>query len=141
VRFRLRGIDTPELNTLAGINARAFVRDALSQVSFVVLSTYRTDTYGRYLADLRYLPGETDPVIVRDRAVSGALLPKLPASRVRRASRKIAWCQGAASDTGATPASRLQRLSWAAHLARVFSLNALVCPDGGGRMRLSARER
>ena len=58
-----------ELNTLAGVNARAFVRDALSQVSFVVLSTHRTDTYGRYLADLRYLPGETDPLIVRDRGV------------------------------------------------------------------------
>ena len=28
-----------ELNTLAGVNARAFVRDALFQVSFVVLST------------------------------------------------------------------------------------------------------
>ena len=69
LRFRLRGIDTPELNTLAGLNAATFVQDALAQVSFIVLSTYRTDTYGRYLADVRYLPGETDPVVVRDRGV------------------------------------------------------------------------
>ena len=49
--------------------ARAFVQDALSQGTFVVLSTYKADAYGRYLADLRYLPGETDPVAVRDRGV------------------------------------------------------------------------
>ena len=69
LRFRLRGIDTPELNTLAGLNARAFVQDALSQVAFVILSTYRADTYGRYLTELRYLPGESDPIVVRDKGV------------------------------------------------------------------------
>jgi len=37
--------------------------------------------------------------------------------------------------TEATPASRLQRLSWAALLARVFQVDAMVCPDCGGRMR------
>ncbi|MFC1526089.1 DUF1016 N-terminal domain-containing protein [Candidatus Latescibacterota bacterium] len=66
LRLRLRGIDTPELNTLAGLNARAFVQDAIAQVTFAIISTHRTDTYGRYLADLRYLPGETDPAVVRD---------------------------------------------------------------------------
>lgn len=28
------------------------------------VATRRTDTYGRYLADLKYLPGETDPHVV-----------------------------------------------------------------------------
>ncbi len=30
----------------------------------IVVATRRTDTYGRYLADLKCLPGETDPHVV-----------------------------------------------------------------------------
>ena len=67
LRFRLRGLDCRELSTLAGRTARAFVQDALPQVGFVVLTTHATDAYGRYLADLRYLPGEPDPEVVRRR--------------------------------------------------------------------------
>ena len=67
LRFRLRGIDCPELKTLAGRNARAFVQEALSQVGFIVLTTHSTDAYGRYLADIRYLPEQTDPQVVRQR--------------------------------------------------------------------------
>ena len=63
-RLRLRGIDCPELNTQAGRNAREYVREALSQVGFIVITTHKTDTYGRYLADVRYLPGEPDPQVV-----------------------------------------------------------------------------
>ena len=66
LRWRLRGIDTPELGTFAGRNAKDFVVDVLSQVSFVVISTFKTDNYGRFLVDLKYLPGESDPVVVRD---------------------------------------------------------------------------
>ncbi|MFH1570137.1 MAG: DUF1016 N-terminal domain-containing protein, partial [Gemmatimonadota bacterium] len=66
-RFRLRGIDCPELGTRAGRNARAFVQDALAPVGFVVLTTHKTDNYGRYLADIRYLPGQPDPETVRQR--------------------------------------------------------------------------
>lgn len=65
LRFRLRGIDAPELNTLAGRNARAFVTETLAAVDFVVVRTHRTDSFGRYLVDVRYLPGESDPHIVR----------------------------------------------------------------------------
>ena len=67
LRFRLRGIDCHELGTLAGRTAKAFVQEALSQVGFVVLTTHATDAYGRYLADIRYLPGEPDPQVVRRR--------------------------------------------------------------------------
>ena len=66
-RFRLRGIDCPELGTQAGRNAKAFAQNALGQVGFIVLTTHRTDNYGRYLADVRYLPGQPDPEIVRQR--------------------------------------------------------------------------
>ncbi len=41
-RFRLCGIDCPELHTLAGRNAKAFVQEALSRVGFIVLTTRAT---------------------------------------------------------------------------------------------------
>ena len=64
LRLRLRGIDTPELGTLAGQAAKAFVEETLSTVTFVIITTFRTDLHGRYLADLRYLPGESDTQVV-----------------------------------------------------------------------------
>jgi hypothetical protein len=59
-RLRLRGIDTPELPTAAGRRAQTFVQAALAKGSVVVLQTHRTDKYGRYLADVRYLAGTDD---------------------------------------------------------------------------------
>ena len=69
LRFRLRGIDTLELSTLAGRNARTFVHDVLGKVAFVIVRTHKTDNFGRYLADLRYLPGQPDPEIVRAQGI------------------------------------------------------------------------
>jgi len=62
-----RGIDCPDLSTLAGRKARRFVEDKLAQ--FVVIRTFRTDNFGRYLIDLRYLPGEDDPEVVRTNGI------------------------------------------------------------------------
>lgn len=59
-RLRLRGIDTPELYTRKGQQARDVVTATLADVPFVLISTRRTDTYGRYLADVKYLPEATD---------------------------------------------------------------------------------
>jgi len=86
LRFRLRGIDCPELSTQAGRNARDFVETALGQVEFIVLATHRTDTYGRYLADVRYLPGESAPELVRTRGtyLNGQLLQEHLAVRYLR---------------------------------------------------------
>ncbi|MBW1811413.1 MAG: thermonuclease family protein [Deltaproteobacteria bacterium] len=53
-RIRLRGIDTPELRTPAGKAAKSFVVEELSQVPFIVLRTYKTDKYARYVADVFY---------------------------------------------------------------------------------------
>ena len=47
IRLRLRGIDCPELSTLAGRTARDFVREALAPAPFIVITTHRTDAYGR----------------------------------------------------------------------------------------------
>lgn len=60
-RLRLRGIDTPELYTQAGEQARQFVARALADAGTIVITTRRTDIYGRFLADVKYLPGATDP--------------------------------------------------------------------------------
>ena len=86
LRFRSRGIDCPELSTLAGRNAKVFVQEALSQVGFIVLTTHATDAYGRYLADIRYLPGQPDPEVVRRRGryLNGQLLDHHMARRYAR---------------------------------------------------------
>jgi endonuclease YncB( thermonuclease family) len=63
-KLRLRGIDAPEMPGAAGRRAKAFVERALSAVPFVVLTTTRPDKYDRYLSDLFYLPGATDPQTV-----------------------------------------------------------------------------
>ena len=45
------------------------MRAAFADVEFVIVRTHRTDSFGRYLVDLRYLPGETDPDVVRAKGI------------------------------------------------------------------------
>jgi endonuclease YncB( thermonuclease family) len=52
--IRLQGIDAPEIGTPQGKQAKQFVVDALEGLPFVVLHTYKTDKYARYVADLFY---------------------------------------------------------------------------------------
>ena len=66
-KLRLRGIDTPETSTVAGQRVRNFVVQTLREVPFVVLTTTKSDKYDRYLSDVFYLPGGTDPQDVLDR--------------------------------------------------------------------------
>jgi len=47
-----------------GQRAKAYVGQVLDAVDFVIVATHRTDRYGRYLADVRYLPGTTEPEVV-----------------------------------------------------------------------------
>jgi endonuclease YncB( thermonuclease family) len=63
-RLRLRGVDTSELYTRAGQQARQFVEAELASCPAVVIATWRTDTYGRFLADVKYLAGERDPHLI-----------------------------------------------------------------------------
>lgn len=60
-RLRLRGVDTPELYTRAGQAAREFVVTELANCEILVVATRRTDTYGRYLADVKWMPGTAEP--------------------------------------------------------------------------------
>ena len=55
-RIRLRGVDTPELGTPEGRRAREFVTGTLAGAGTVVVKTYKTDAYARYVADLFHHP-------------------------------------------------------------------------------------
>jgi endonuclease YncB( thermonuclease family) len=64
-RVRFRGINTAELirngvKTGAAPDradqAKAFVEERLKGIEFVVIKTYKTDMYGRYVADVFYHP-------------------------------------------------------------------------------------
>ena len=59
-RLRLKGIDAPPLKTKEGEKSRRFVQKILRECEFVVIRTYQIDMYARYIADIFYLPGETN---------------------------------------------------------------------------------
>ena len=72
-RVRLRGINCPEVKTKKGDKAKAFVEkellnstgdlvtgDLVTQIFPVVIRTYKTEKFGRYLVDLWYLKGESN---------------------------------------------------------------------------------
>src|SRR3989344_5294930 len=56
--LRLRGIDAPEMDSAEGKRAREFVIKELGKVGHVILTSTRSDKYGRYLADVFYGPGD-----------------------------------------------------------------------------------
>ena len=68
-RIRFRGINTAELirngvktgkDPDRADKAKAFVEDRLKGIEFVVIKTYKTDMYGRYVADVFYSPTITE---------------------------------------------------------------------------------
>ena len=59
-KLRLKAIDAPEIKTNSGRRARGFVVKALKPCPFIVIKTYQSDKYDRYLSDIFYLPGEKD---------------------------------------------------------------------------------
>jgi endonuclease YncB( thermonuclease family) len=63
-KVRLRGINCPEAKSKAGEKAVAYVRERLMTPEgaggFVVIRSYKTEKFGRFLVDLWYIPQETD---------------------------------------------------------------------------------
>lgn len=62
IETRFKGINTPETrgpSRAEGLKSKAFVETALPVGSLVILNTYKAEKYGRYLADIYYLPGAT----------------------------------------------------------------------------------
>jgi endonuclease YncB( thermonuclease family) len=74
--IRLRGIDTPELRTEEGKEARQFVVDALGNIKGLVVRTYKTDVYGRYVGDVFYdeLLEDKDQIFARGQFLNQVLL-------------------------------------------------------------------
>jgi endonuclease YncB( thermonuclease family) len=60
-KLRLKSIDCPELDTPGGKKAKRYVEQALKGLPFVIVKTYKSDKYDRYLTDLFYLPGVHGP--------------------------------------------------------------------------------
>ena len=54
-RIRFRGINTKEMQN-GGEEAKQFVTRKLSEIPFIVIKTYKTDIYGRFVADVFYHP-------------------------------------------------------------------------------------
>ena len=51
-KFRLRGIDCPEMNTAEGKAAKRFVDRLMSDAEEITVATSKVDKYDRYLADV-----------------------------------------------------------------------------------------
>lgn len=57
--FRLTRINCPELLSLEGMQARAFVAETLAKATTLKVMTSRSEKYGRWLAELYYQTKET----------------------------------------------------------------------------------
>jgi endonuclease YncB( thermonuclease family) len=65
-KIRLRGIDAPEVTTVTGRKAKAFVQRRLKQGATIVIRTLKSDKYDRYLADVFYIIGEYRPKVIAE---------------------------------------------------------------------------
>ncbi len=81
VSVRLMGINTPELKGAtreAGLASKAYVANALPVGSLVVVTTYKAEKYGRYLADVYYRTGakNRDEILAQPQHLNKELLDK-----------------------------------------------------------------
>jgi endonuclease YncB( thermonuclease family) len=70
-KLRLRRINAPEINTPEGRKAKEFIVKRLKGCPRIVIKTYSTDIYDRYLVDVFYIEGCDDPAKI---ALEGKLL-------------------------------------------------------------------
>ena len=66
-KIRLRGIDTPSIDTQEGIEAFKFVSNTLKNLPFIIIKSHGRDKYDRYLMDIFYSKGEEDPLAVLEK--------------------------------------------------------------------------
>jgi len=66
-RLRLKGIDCPEIDTKKGFRAKRYVENIIKGIDFMIIRTSKSDKYDRYLADVYYLPHESDPAVVAEK--------------------------------------------------------------------------
>ncbi|MBT4139017.1 MAG: hypothetical protein HOE48_13945 [Candidatus Latescibacteria bacterium] len=68
-KLRLRGIDAAEMDTPEGQRARRFVESALRKCPVLAITTTKPDKYDRYLADVFYMPEESDVNVVLEQGL------------------------------------------------------------------------
>lgn len=56
--MRLRGLDAPELGSKKGASVKKFVESQLKDCPFLLIKTYASDKYDRYLVDVIFLKNE-----------------------------------------------------------------------------------
>ena len=81
MKLRLKGIDTPEMRgpeRPEGLKAKQFVEETLAQCPAVVVTTDKIGKYGRYVADVWYLPGSDDPqeILTQGQSLNQVLLDR-----------------------------------------------------------------
>lgn len=67
--LRLSKINAPEKGTKDGEKSSAFLKKTLEKLDFVVIKTNKTDIYGRYVADVFFLKGESNAQKVADEGI------------------------------------------------------------------------
>ncbi|MBU0467608.1 MAG: hypothetical protein KKF78_11310 [Candidatus Omnitrophica bacterium] len=96
-RVRFRGINCPEISTPEGQKAKAFLEGEFAKCvvekleskgehaarPVVVVKTYKRGLYGRYIVDIYYLPGESNPEVIakKGKLLNQVLLDQGHASR------------------------------------------------------------
>ena len=78
---RLKGINTPEIRgpeREAGLKSKTFVEAAIPPGTLVVIDSTKAEKYGRYLADIWYLPGAKtrDEILANGRLLNKELVDK-----------------------------------------------------------------
>ena len=75
-RVRLASVDAAPAKTKEGRRAHTYVRDELARAAVVVVKTYKSDAYGRYVADVFYSTRKRPPeeVFARGRFLNQRLL-------------------------------------------------------------------
>jgi endonuclease YncB( thermonuclease family) len=58
--LRLAKINAPEISTVEGKRSSDFLKRTLENIPFLIIRTFQTDIYGRYIADV-FLPTKTSP--------------------------------------------------------------------------------
>ena len=66
-KLRLRGINSPGIETEEGKKARDFFIKQCSPCPFIIVKTHWRDKCNRYLADIFYDKGDTDPKAVTEK--------------------------------------------------------------------------
>lgn len=81
MKVRLKGVNTPETRGVSrpeGLKAKQFVIDTLADCPVVVIKTSKIGKFGRYIADVLFLPGSdsTSEILKKGKNLTKLLLDK-----------------------------------------------------------------